>query len=95
MTTTKKTPFVIGDPAECKTPLMLSAAKAQRVSPFEQDAQCEHCEGIVQCERLAAAWTIPNGSGYIVGCTKHAQELLDAAVAEGDIYDLTTEGHAS
>jgi hypothetical protein len=71
------------------------ARTAQRVSPFERDHQCEHLDGTVQCERLAAAWTISNGSGYIVGCKEHAQELLDEAVAEGNIYDLTVEGRTS
>lgn len=70
-----------------------AARKAQRVSPFEKDHQCEHLDGTVQCERLAAAWTIANGSGYIVGCTGHAQELLDEAVDEGNIYDTTTRDH--
>lgn len=68
-----------------------AARKAQRVSPFEKDHQCEHVEGTVQCERLAAAWTIANGSGYVTGCVGHAQELLDDAVDAGDIYDATKE----
>lgn len=63
---------------------------AERVSAYEPDMQCEHGDANT-CERQAAAWTMPKGSGYVVACATHAQECLDAAVEAGDIYELTEQ----
>lgn len=63
--------------------------KAIRVAPCERDNACEGFsdkDWPGRCERLAASYSIERGSGYVVACREHAQDLIDNAIEAGDIY---------